>query len=139
MSSQPSVIQVFVYGTLKPGESNYKNYCQGKTIAEIRAYTIGELYHLAPGYPAITKGNSKVEGYLLSFADETILQSLDILEGYSRYRAEKLNEYNRQQIAVYSLSDESLGTAWGYFMTKAKITALGGKLLNVTSWNSLNF
>ena len=130
MNSQSLVTQVFVYGTLKPGEYNYQKYCQGKTIAEIPAYTIGELYHLAPGYPAMTEGNRQVEGYLLSFANKDILQSLDILEGYSERNAPELNDYNRELITVYSLSDEPLGEAWVYVMSIKNIAAFGGKLLN---------
>ncbi|VEP18881.1 conserved hypothetical protein [Hyella patelloides LEGE 07179] len=100
MNSQQSIIQVFVYGTLKPGESNYETYCQGKTIAEIPAYTRGQLYQLFPGYPAITKGNNKVEGYLLSFSSSKILFSLDCLEGYSETRAFDFNDYYRQQVTI---------------------------------------
>ena len=136
MNSQSLVTQVFVYGTLKPGEYNYQKYCQGKTIAEIPAYTIGELYHLAPGYPAITEGNRRVEGYLLSFAGDDILKSLDILEGYSDRDASECNDYNRQLIEVYSLSGEPLAQAWGYIMSKKNIAAFGGKILNCDRWSS---
>lgn len=136
MNSQTAITKVFVYGTLKPGESNYQIYCQGKTIAEIAAYTRGQIYHLAPGYPGMTVGNNKVKGYLLSFSDSKILDYLDYLENYSENRATKLNDYYRQQIPVYSLSDESLGTAWCYLMTLEKVNLLRGKLLSSHNWHS---
>ena len=135
MNSTPAVTQVFVYGTLKPGESNYKIYCQGKTIAEIAAYTRGQLYHLAPGYPGMTEGNDIVRGYLLSFSDTQILDSLDTLENYSEHRAAQLNDYYRQQVPVYSLSNESLGTAWCYLMSLERVVSYQGKLLTTQSWH----
>lgn len=136
MNSQLAVTQVFVYGTLKPGESNYQIYCQGKTIAEIAAYTRGQLYHLPPGYPGMTMGNNKVRGYLLSFGDSQILSDLDALENYSENRAAQLNDYYRQKVPVYSLSNESLGNAWCYLMSLEKVTFYQGKLLTTPSWHS---
>ena len=136
MNSQAAIAKVFVYGTLKPRESNYQIYCQGKTIAEIAAYTRGQLYHLAPGYPGMTVGNNRVEGYLLSFSDREILADLDYLENYSENRSAQLNDYYRQQVPVYSLSNESLGTAWCYLMSLEKVTLYQGKLLSSNSWHS---
>lgn len=136
MNSQTAITKVFVYGTLKPGEFNYPIYCQGKTIAEIAAYTKGQLYHLPPGYPGMTVGNNKVEGYLLFFSDHKILGDLDYLENYRENRAAQLNDYNRQQVPVFSLSSESLGTAWCYLMSKNKVSLYRGRLLNSHSWHS---
>ena len=129
-------IDVFVYGTLKPGERNYLNYCEGKTIKETKAYTWGELYHLSLGYPAMTEGNKKIEGYLLTFADANILTSLDVLEDYARARSPELNQYYRQQVPVYNLTDDFLGSAWVYLMSLEKIKQLRGIPLNCGSWNS---
>ncbi|MBD2327448.1 gamma-glutamylcyclotransferase [Alkalinema sp. FACHB-956] len=50
----PSAINVFVYGTLKPGHAAYDRFCAGKTIAEVAAIVPGRLYHLPLGYPAMT-------------------------------------------------------------------------------------
>ena len=136
MNSQPVTTNVFVYGTLKPGESNYKFYCQGKTIAEIEAYTRGKLYHLAPGYPGMTAGNNKVKGYLLSFNSSNILNRLDWLENYQQDRTAQLNDYYRQQVPIYSLWDEPLGVAWCYLMSLDKIKFFRGQLLTSNSWNS---
>jgi len=36
-------MEVFVYGTLKPKESNYSAYCAGKVINSKTAYTKGHL------------------------------------------------------------------------------------------------
>jgi gamma-glutamylcyclotransferase (GGCT)/AIG2-like uncharacterized protein YtfP len=127
-------IRVFVYGTLKPGEANYQNYCQGQVISSIEAYTFGNLFdfpHL--GYPAMTEGNNPVGGYLLIFADLTILDRLDFLEDYNSHRPPESNEYQRQLIPIYSPSHELLGDAWAYFMTPVRVTEGGGILL-LSGW-----
>ncbi len=129
-----SIVKVFVYGTLKPGESNYQSYCGGKSIEEIKAYTFGNLYNLSLGYPAMTKGNNKITGYLLCFADAKILNSLDELEGYRQEKSFELNEYYRREIAVYRSSGESLGMAWSYLMSEAKVRQLKGIWLASGWW-----
>ncbi len=130
------LIQVFVYGTLKPGESNYFPYCQGKTTREVPAYTWGQLYHLPVGYPGMTEGKNKVIGWLFTFGDERILESLDFLEDYQEKRVSELNEYNRQQVPVYDLAGNDLGQAWCYVMSLAKVKEKNGILVLDSQWNS---
>jgi gamma-glutamylcyclotransferase (GGCT)/AIG2-like uncharacterized protein YtfP len=128
-------IKVFVYGTLKPGESNYARYCVGKVVEEKRAIAFGQLYHLSLGYPAITPGESKVQGFLLTFADPYILRYLDELEDYEQNRRPEENEYNRQQIEIYDLEGRSLGLAWVYLMTSEQVQRLNGVLIPSGWWN----
>lgn len=130
--------QVFVYGTLKPKGYNYDRYCQGKVIAEIPAYTYGKLYHLkVRGYPAMSEGNYPVQGYVLTFADDTVLKDLDYLEDYQENREKHLNEYNRIKVQVYEpFSHQELGLVWGYQMTEAKLQELGGIFLPDHCWKS---
>lgn len=118
--------KVFVYGTLKPGEINHQLYCADKVIETVRAYTQGRLFNLPLGYPAMSTGSSRVEGFLLVFPDSSILASLDDLEDYHPQRPPQKNEYYRQKTLVYQLSGRSLGLAWSYFMTQEKIEKLGG-------------
>ncbi|MBR8831075.1 MAG: hypothetical protein N5P05_003781 [Chroococcopsis gigantea SAG 12.99] len=121
------MLKVFVYGTLKPGESNYPRYCEKKVIQHERVYTKGQLFHLqALGYPGLTRGDSRVEGVLLCFADESVLENLDSLEDYRSDRSPDLNEYQREKIEVYSLAGEPLGQVWGYIMSSDKIKGYGG-------------
>lgn len=135
MKSESST-DIFVYGTLKSGEANFPNYCAGKIIAQIPAYTWGNLYALPVGYPAMTEGNSKVQGMLLSFSDGQILQSLDRLEGYQSGRAAHLNEYYRLCVAVYGLDDRLINQAWAYYMTPAQVKQYQGIKLTSGSWTS---
>lgn len=127
-------MKVFVYGTLKPGERNYPAYCQGKAIAEEKVYTYGKLYHLCLGYPGMTLGDDRVQGYLLTFADESALTQLDELETYDPNAPAEQNEYQRQFIPVYDLTDNYLGEVWGYVMTLEKIQEFQGIYLPSGWW-----
>ena len=121
-----ALCHVFVYGTLKPNEANYAKYCAGKAIAKQLAIAYGELFALPMGYPAMILGNHQVHGYLLSFPDVSILDSLDDLEDYQCDRAASENLYDRQQIEVFDLEGSSLGFAWAYFMTEEQVTKFAG-------------
>ena len=127
--------RIFVYGTLKPGTSNYFKYCQGRVIAQTSAYTWGELYALPVGYPAMTEGTNKVKGVLLTFDDPEILVSLDSLEGYQKNRAPELNEYDRRWIAAYDAGDRLINHAWAYYMTDHKISQYQGVKLTSGYWH----
>lgn len=128
------MVNVFVYGTLKPGESNYQPYCAGKVLKAKRAIALGQLFALPFGYPAMILGEGKVQGYLLTFLDE-ILSQLDWLEGYDPHRPAVENEYNRQQIETYDLSFMSLGTAWVYLMTPEQVRTWGGIFIPDAWWS----
>jgi gamma-glutamylcyclotransferase (GGCT)/AIG2-like uncharacterized protein YtfP len=132
-------LKIFVYGTLKPGECNYQAYCAADAIAIVKAYTWGELYHLPLGYPAMTPGTNKVIGFVITFANEEILASLDELEDYHPQRSPQDNEYERQKIPVYNLFGKSLGEAWGYIMIPEKVHQLGGILLSSGWWTSISY
>jgi gamma-glutamylcyclotransferase (GGCT)/AIG2-like uncharacterized protein YtfP len=128
-----SQVNIFVYGTLKPGEANFDRYCQN--VLEIQAALAhGTLYDLPLGYPAMTPGNSPVYGFLLSFAHPQILLELDELEDYCPDRPMEENEYYRQRIQTFSLSHQSLGDAWAYLMEPEKAKRLGGVLLSKGQW-----
>ncbi|MBD2441278.1 gamma-glutamylcyclotransferase [Nostoc sp. FACHB-110] len=129
--SQP--LRVFVYGTLKPGEANYQKYCAGKVINAKRAVTLGKLFALPMGYPAMTLGQNQVQGYLLSFSQSEVLSTLDYLEDYQPLRPIAENLYNRQQVEIYDLQGKSLGWAWAYLMSLERIDKFNATLL-VDGW-----
>lgn len=52
-------IRVFVYGTLKQGESNHARYCRGATAVEAAAVA-GQLYDLSAGYPMLVVPESAI-------------------------------------------------------------------------------
>lgn len=130
-----NIVNIFVYGTLKPGESNYQRYCAGKVLSAKRAIALGQLFALPFGYPAMTPGESPVQGFLLSFADLTVLRHLDWLEDYDPHRPAEQNEYNRQLIETYNSARASLGKAWVYLMTPKQVQACSGVLLSDGWWS----
>jgi gamma-glutamylcyclotransferase (GGCT)/AIG2-like uncharacterized protein YtfP len=129
------MLKVFVYGTLKPGERNYPIYCEGKVIKAEKCWTKGQLFALPVGYPAMIAGDDKVEGFLLTFTDESVLIKLDKLEGYDSEKIPEKNYYQRQKIIVYDTNNNSLGKVWAYLMTFAKITSLNGVLIPSGWWS----
>jgi gamma-glutamylcyclotransferase (GGCT)/AIG2-like uncharacterized protein YtfP len=126
-------MKLFVYGTLKPGESNHDRYCQSVTQIEA-AIVYGSLYALPLGYPALTPGNTPVHGFLLTFADSQMLSQLDELEDYRSDRPTEKNEYDRQKTKTFSPTHQPLGTAWVYMMELEKAKRLGGVLLPEGNW-----
>ena len=130
-------LKVFVYGTLKPEEANYPRYCDGWVILQQPAYTQGILYDLPFGYPAMTEGENKVKGILLTFKDRSILNNLDRLEGYQPDRSPDLNEYYRRLVPVYDLSDRLIDEAYAYFMTSEQIQRYGGKIVKSNWWTGV--
>ncbi|ARV58139.1 hypothetical protein BZZ01_05360 [Nostocales cyanobacterium HT-58-2] len=134
---EPSdLLQIFVYGTLKPGEENYPAYCAGKVVNTTKAVVRGKLFALPMGYPAMTPGNSLVHGYILSFANLDVLTRLDDLEDYDPARSASENLYNRKQIQTYTLQGSSLGWAWVYLMTEELARKLEGVHLPDGMWSS---
>ncbi|MFB2983681.1 gamma-glutamylcyclotransferase [Microseira sp. BLCC-F43] len=130
------MFKVFVYGTLKPGEINYQRFCAGKVVEEKRAIAQGHLFALPFGYPAMTPGDGRVQGYVLTFADPEVLDALDRLEDYHRERPPEQNEYNRQLIETFNLSDEPLETAWVYLMSPHLVRSYGGIFLPSGWWSN---
>lgn len=127
-------LKIFVYGTLKPGEVNYRLYCEGKVADAQEAIAFGQLFSLPAGYPAMTDGEDLVYGTLLSFSEESILQDLDQLEGFDPQRPELENEYQRKVTEVYDLNHQLLGTCWTYVMTTSQTRALNGIRITEGKW-----
>ncbi len=129
------MLKVFVYGTLKPGEDNYQEYCALKVVDAQKAFALGKLYDLPMGYPAMTMGDDQVLGFLLSFADSSILAALDELEDYHPSQPISSNLYNRKYIQIYESRELPLDWAWAYFMTQDQIHHFEGIYLANGCWS----
>jgi len=57
MTTEPALLRVFVYGTLKRGRRNHLAYCSGAAAIE-PARIFGRLYHLPAGYPMLVVPDS---------------------------------------------------------------------------------
>ncbi|WP_439022466.1 gamma-glutamylcyclotransferase family protein [Bacillus thuringiensis] len=74
--------RVFVYGTLRRGETN-AHYMQGATCIADGAWTYGKLFDTNEGYPAMIYSNEdKVYGEVYE-VNKAVLQKLDELEEYT--------------------------------------------------------
>lgn len=142
------LIKVFVYGTLKPGEVKH-SLCVDQTEEPRPAIAQGQLYHLPLGYPAMTLGEKGiVHGFLLTFSNSTILQTLDYYEQhapeyfqtYAPDLSPEVYQYQRLQIATFNPDQSPLDLAWCYVMTSQQITGLRGHLVDSGKWsrNGLN-
>ncbi len=98
------------------------------------AWTHGKLFHLPLGYPAMAKGDEKVEGDLLCFNSPQLKLALDQLEGYDPTRPPEYNEYNLEPITAWLSSGEALDNASAYFMDPEKIRKSGGIHLPKGIW-----
>ncbi len=131
-------IKVFVYGTLKPDESNYF-LCADRVISSNPAIVHAYLYDLPFNYPAIVPGNAITFGYLLTFSDRMILE---ILDDYEQHEPETIasfgsdNDYERREIEVFDLDRNSVGLAWAYVMRSEQIDRLNGVLIPSGVWSS---
>ncbi|MEA5417696.1 gamma-glutamylcyclotransferase family protein [Spirulina sp. CCNP1310] len=130
------MVDLFVYGTLKPGEMNYAAYCGDRPHTFETAWVWGQLFHLPrQGYPALTPGNEKVQGILFHFDDPQVLAAIDPLETYEEGRSPHLNEYQRQRQPIFDPNGASLGEAWIYVMALDRVMADGGIWLPSGQWS----
>lgn len=134
-------INVFVYGTLKPDESNYF-LCADRVISSKLAIVQAELYHLPFHYPAIVPGDARTYGYLLTFDDAAILE---ILDEYEQHEPDAIapfgsnNNYERREIEVFDLDGDLIGLAWAYVMNLEQIDRLGGIRIPSGVWSGKDF
>lgn len=123
----PPILPLFVYGTLRPGESNYVRLLAGRTLLEKAAVISGSLYYVPEeDYPYLLAGSERVQGDLLILAEESYaatLQAVDRLEDYDPLR-ESTSLYLRRTHPVNCDGEEIL--AWVYFWNSLEMP---GRLL----------
>jgi gamma-glutamylcyclotransferase (GGCT)/AIG2-like uncharacterized protein YtfP len=130
------MLRVFVYGTLKPGQSNYPAYCGGAIATTQPAKVRGRLFDLPMGYPGMVASKDWVKGYLFCFTNEAVLADLDRLEDYQSDRPSSENEYQREWVEVFDEEEQSQGAAWAYFMSLEKVEQYGGTWVADGDWRS---
>jgi gamma-glutamylcyclotransferase (GGCT)/AIG2-like uncharacterized protein YtfP len=130
---------VFVYGTLRPGQGDYRWLLAGRTVRESPATAKG-LALYGTGFPyAVPQPGARIVGDLITIEPalyREVLAELDALEGYHAHRP-ATSQYirtTRSIIATNPLPDggtwETFHTAWIYLagpgttpMTMPRITA----------------
>lgn len=137
-----ALINLFVYGTLQPGERNYR-VCEAYVVARQPAIVRGSLYQLPFGYPALTlEGTRSIQGVLFSFSDPQALAVLDQFEQHDPIALQQLVpsypaaalQYQRRSIPVMNLKQQVIEPAWAYLMSKEQIDQLGGVLYPYDCW-----
>lgn len=134
------MLNVFVYGTLKPGGKYHKVYCEALAPEAIPAWIPGRLYHLpAYGYPAVGEGEDRVQGYVLRFGDHVdaaaLLADLDELEIYDPALPLEDNMYLRQRMTVATAQGPI--EAWVYLMSAARLALYQGIYDPSGDWDQL--
>ena len=99
MKTDGENINLFVYGTLKPGQSNFSRV-EGFVVNHQPATARGILIDLK-AFPAFIHGEGIVRGVLLTMQPQA-LTITDRIEGFVLNR--KSNHYEREEIEV-ELSD----------------------------------
>jgi gamma-glutamylcyclotransferase (GGCT)/AIG2-like uncharacterized protein YtfP len=131
--SGDALCYLFVYGTLKPGERAFANLCEPFAIATQPAQTIGRLYHLPLGYPAMTQEPGWVQGVLLTLSDPSVLTAIDDFEECYPDRPQS-SEYQRSLQMIYDLNQHPLEKAWVYTMGLEQVNSCGGLWLPQGYW-----
>ncbi len=120
----PGPDAVFVYGTLLPGEANFR-WIAPMVAGRQAGRTRGRLFHLSLGYPALVESETGwVRGELLRFNQpmEKVLEVCDRIEGYQPW-----NETASLFVRVVRQVEPHEGAsveAWCYSLSPAKHEAL---------------
>lgn len=105
--------KVFVYGTLMTDMHNHRLVKPFIKHLET-AKTLGRLYDLPYGYPAMIGGDEEVWGEIIELKNvEAAMKVLDLLEGYSGEESSR-NLYNRNVQEIHTLSGK-VEQAYVYF------------------------
>lgn len=131
------VLPIFVYGTLRRGEKNYRRYLQGRTLSERPARVRGKLFFVRDGgYPYLEASEGEVIGEVMELAPplyEETLAAIDELEEYDPTE-EQGSVYLRRSVEVL-LEDGRTLRAWVYFWNDPTIRGEpvpGGDFLHIS-------
>ncbi len=108
-------LPALVYGTLRPGEHNYKTFLEGMTIKESTVIVNGFRMYSGGGFPYITPAgeNDNIVAELVYIDPEAydyVMHRLDFLEGY---RGEDRHNHYDRRIATVMVDGEAID-AWIY-------------------------
>ncbi|MGC9538472.1 gamma-glutamylcyclotransferase family protein [Streptomyces sp. UG1] len=136
MSLSPR-LPFFVYGTLRPGESNHDLFLRGRTESEVPALMRGLVLYDGPGYPyAVEEPGGVVTGEVVSARPEAydeLLSALDRLEDYAPGDSRNLYERVAREV---TRADGTVVRAWVYVAAPAVAARLRarGKLIEGGDW-----
>jgi gamma-glutamylcyclotransferase (GGCT)/AIG2-like uncharacterized protein YtfP len=132
------LLPFFVYGTLRPGETNHDLFLRGRTLREEPGRLRGAVLYEGPGYPyAVEEPGSVVSGELVTALPEAyagLLAELDRLEEY--VPGDPRNLYERVARDVVRAADGAAVRAWVYVAAPAVAARLRvrGKPIEGGEW-----
>jgi gamma-glutamylcyclotransferase (GGCT)/AIG2-like uncharacterized protein YtfP len=121
VSNEPVLASVLVYGTLRPGQSNYYNFLEGRTERERTVTLKGFRMYAGMGFPYViqTDTDETIVADLIDLKadsyDETV-RGLDMLEGY---RGPGLNNHYDRVLVTVEDVDGTTVQAWIYVAHKS--------------------
>lgn len=122
-------MKLFVYGTLRKGQSNHELIKEEKLISD-QARMKAKLYDTGNGYPALVlKGKDYVYGEIYDVND-SLLPDLDLLEGYDESRTDNLYFRVKKMIET----NQELVEAWVYVIDKRHENSLK-ELIPFQDWS----
>lgn len=105
---------VLVYGTLRPGGSNYSYFLDGATMLETNVRIDGFTMLAGSGYPYLIEGDRTVTATLVYILPEDyvdVMRRLDFLEGF-KSEGSNSNHYDRKLV---TFDNDGVPTqAWVY-------------------------
>ncbi|WP_282033456.1 gamma-glutamylcyclotransferase [Metabacillus indicus] len=125
-------VSLFVYGTLRHGESNFTYMKEASCIAE-QARTSGKLYDTGEGYPAMTAESGAVYGELYVL-DKENLERIHELEGYFAENHQN-NLFDLKEVTV--MTDTGEFHALTYVMNESRTS--GMKQIESGDWKEYLF
>ena len=127
--------RIFVYGTLQPGGTYWRQFCEAK-VKNVRAAKVrGQLFDLHQGYPgARFGGETWIQGCVLSVLSEQAFKNIDELEGYDPSRGHSENEYTRVRIQYYDMDEIAQGQVWSYEINRHALRRYQGSLIPGGIW-----
>lgn len=126
-----TLLPLFVYGSLKRGETNYIPYLAGRTVRERSASLPGAALYIEERFPFLVVGGDladptdRVHGTLMVLDPDSyveVLRHVDWLEDYVPGSPDNLYE----RVALSVQVGGKLIMAWGYVAGAQVIAALEG-------------
>ncbi|MFM9612206.1 gamma-glutamylcyclotransferase family protein [Streptomyces niveiscabiei] len=134
----PVPLPFFVYGTLRPGETNHALFLSGRTLTEEPARLTGAVLYDGPGYPyAVEAPGGPIYGDLVTVAPEYYPASLHELDALEEYRADDPDSpYLRVSRDVVRARSSEVVRAWVYVAGPRISTRLRatGTLIETGDW-----
>lgn len=127
--SFPMKYPLFVYGTLKRGESNYSFYLAGRTTCEQLAtlicaalYTEGRYPYLVAG-AGLTGSAEQVYGTLMTIHPDHYIEVMQHIDGLEDYTPGDPNNWYERVIQTVQIAEGPI-EAWTYVAGTKVLTAI---------------